>query len=125
MRLKVIDADEWFARRERDAFGSVETDEQRRGKPGCVCRRHRVDLFDGTAGFRQRLLNNRLDQLQVIARSQFGHNAPIRAMERYLGADDVRQDFAALAYDGGGRFVARSLNAQYVHGSQARAMITE
>jgi len=52
----------------------------------------------------------------VIARSEFGDDAAVRAMQRNLGADDIGQYFPAVTDDRGRSFVAGGFDAKHFHG---------
>src|SRR5262249_39184253 len=80
--------------------------------------RDQLDLVQARA--LQRLVHDRVDQLQVMPRSPFGHHAA-EAVVHALAGDHIGADLASARDDGGARVVAGSLYCQdHVPGTSSR-----
>ena len=71
----------------------------------------RVDVVERRAGLAQRVVDDRVDQLEVMARGDLGHDAA-EAVVHALGGDDVRVHRAVVADDRRARVVARGLEGE-------------
>ncbi len=79
--------------------------------------RHRdgIDFLPIDSGPRHGFGHDDGQRADMFARGDFGHHAAKGPMARNLAVDDGRQHLAAIAYHGGGGFVAGRFNAQQNH----------
>jgi hypothetical protein len=61
---------------------------------------------------RKCLTDNRDDLTKVFARSEFGDNSTIFAVNIDLGGNDTRQNLSAIGNDGSSGFIARRFDAK-------------
>jgi hypothetical protein len=110
--LEVVDGDEGLVEGEGHGFGAADADEQGAGESGTFCNCDCVNLIERDAGFGERPANDGDDVADVFARGDLGDDSSIEGMLGDLGGDDVGEDFAAGADDGGCGFVAGGLDRQ-------------
>ena len=92
--FEMIDRDQRLVEREGQSLGIADADQQCSREAGALRDRDGVDGIVGVPGFGQRLADHRHDGAQMLARSQFGHNASIGLMGRDLRGDDIRDRVA-------------------------------
>ena len=61
----------------------------------------------------QRFFYYNINQLQMLARSNFRHNTAITAMNRNLCRHNIGKDFMSVFYDRHGGFITAGLHSQY------------
>ena len=71
-------------------------------------------VFD-EAGLLKGLIDDGLDGFQVGTSGDLWNNAAVGFKDVNLGDDDIAQNLPAVLNNGGGSFVARSLNPQNIH----------
>ena len=67
------------------------------------------------SGAFESLINDGNDLVQVFAGSEFGNHTAETFVRFNLGSDNGRNDFAAVAHNSGGGFVAGRFNSEYEH----------
>ncbi len=117
MAGQVVHGDERLAGRDREALGGVGADEQRAGEAGTGRDGDRLDIGQRDPRVQQRRLDHGRDVADVLAACDLGEDAAVRGVQHRLAGDDVRPDDAARLDDGGGRLIARRLDAEDQAGS--------
>ncbi len=121
--LDVVDADERLSAGVRERLRVADADEQRADEPRSARDGDSVDLVDRDARLVERLVDDRADLLEVLARRDLGHDAPVDAVRRDLRRDDVRANMAAVLDDGRRGLIARRLDAE--HQAHRYSTVTE
>jgi hypothetical protein len=111
----VVDRGERLAERPRERPGERDPHEERADQAGSRGDGDSVDLLERRSRIVERRLQDRLDVLQMVARRELGNDAAVRAVERDLGGDDVREDARSVLHDSDGRVVAGCLDAEDLH----------
>ena len=96
MALEVVDGRERQLAGRGEALGGSEADQQRADQARPARRGDERDVLDAGAGTREGLGHNRLEQFEMMARRDLGHDAP-KAVVDLLRGDDVCVDRAVLA----------------------------
>ena len=104
--------------RRRDRLRAREADEQRADQARALGGGHQLDLVQAAAGPRQGLVDDGVDQLEVVARGDLGHD-PAEAGVLLLGGDHVGADRAVLLQDRRAGVVAAGLEREDAHGGEA------
>ncbi len=86
-------------------LGGGEPDQQRADQTRAAGNRHPLDGSRGGRRLFQGLVDHRRNRLQMLARGNLRHHTAVTGMDIDLGGDDIGQDLAAVADDGGGSFV--------------------
>lgn len=121
MPFDVIDADYRHPETKRHRPGEVHTHEKRSYQPGTVCYGDRVDVGTLDTRIGERLLNNRPDLYEMLARRYLRDHAAPLPVNIDLGIDDGRKYLPPVPDYGGGGFVARALDPQNQHGFKFKA----
>src|SRR5690606_19336760 len=74
-----------------------------------------IDVVPGHLGLSERLINNRVYDLDMATRRDLWYDAAVSRMNVYLRINDVRNKRATVFYDGRRCFVAAAFYAQNVH----------
>ncbi len=119
VRLEVIDGDEGLAARERHPLARHQADENAADEARTRRGRHAIEILGRDFGPRERAGDKRVDDLDMGARRNLGHNAPERRVRGDLAHHFVGKDFAGAIgsqpHDRRRRFVAGCLNAENAH----------
>jgi hypothetical protein len=107
----VVDADERLAGRPRDSLGRLDADEQRSDETGAVRHGHTIDGVDEEARAVERRADDGTHVAEVVTGRELRDHPPIRCMQSDLGVHDVGVNESGFVDDGGGRLVARRLDA--------------
>ena len=99
-----------------EGFSGCHSDEQSTEKAGAVCDTNRSDVLKREVCFRQRLPDNRNQQLNVAPRCKLGHNAAIASMLIHLTGDDGAQQLAAILHNRTRCLITARLNPEDYHG---------
>ena len=112
-------------RHERESAGGGErlrgrdADEQRADQPRALRHGDLLDVVERGAGAVERVVDDRVDELEVVARGDLRDDAA-EARVHALGGDDVGEQIALIGDDGGARVVARRLDRED-HAGRRRA----
>ena len=106
--LDVVDGDEAFLPGEGEAFGGGDADEEAADESGAVGDGDGVELGLGVgdAGSGEGFGDDGIEGFEMGAGGDFGDDAAELGVEVDLGTDDIGEDLAAIADDGGGGFIA-------------------
>ncbi len=108
----MIDAQQRLIRRQRQALGVIDADQQRTDQTRSARHGDGVKLRRGHAGVVQRLIDDVADRLDVGARGEFREDAAVFGVQVDLRGDDVGDNRLAVDHDGGGGLVAGRFNAE-------------
>ena len=109
--LQVVDRRERQPPRGREPLGRRDADQQRADQPGpCVTRDER-DVVERRARLAQRVVDDRVDELEVMARGDLRHD-PAEAVVHALGGDDRGQHLAGVGDDRRAGVVAGGLERE-------------
>ncbi len=114
MPLQVVDRGEGQLARGGQRLARREAHQQRADEPRPLGGADQVDLVQRRAGLRQRPLDDRVDQLEVVSGGDLGDHAA-EAVVGALGGDHVRSRPAVLVEDRGAGVVAAGLKRQDRH----------
>ena len=92
MAVEVVDPDKRPALGRGQRLRGRDADEQRPDQPGPAGDRERVDLVEGRAGVSERRVDDGVDQLEVVARGDLGHDPTEPLVGARLRRDHVRSD---------------------------------
>ncbi len=121
MAFEVVDGDEGLVEAEGEGFGVGDADEEGAGEAGAVGDGDGVEVAAvGDAGSAHGGADDGDDVAEVLAGGEFGDDAAVVGVDGDLRGDDVREDFAAGADDGGGGLVAGAFDAEDEAGCRAR-----
>ena len=67
---------------------------------------HQVDIIQSNSGFLKGSLQNSVDVLQMVARSNLRYYAAVVFEYIYLRGDDVRENLSPVSHHGDGRLIA-------------------
>ena len=116
VRLEVMHGDERAPAAERDRLAGDQPDDEAADQPGTGRRRDRIEVAKADARLAHRLARDEVEALDVGARGDLRHHAPVGPVPLPLRAHDVRQDAPAAVGrapdDGGRRLVAARLEAE-------------
>ncbi len=108
----VIDGDERDLPREAERFGICDADKQRTDQvPGPAVTAIAAEVPERNARLFEGLPHHRDDGAQMFARGEFGNNTAIFCVGVELRGDDARANTAPIFNDGGGGFIARTLDS--------------
>jgi hypothetical protein len=111
----VVHRDERHIQRVGRALGKVQPHEHRADETRRVGRGHGVDVFFLDARLLERLIGQRGDGLDVLARRDLRHDAAVERVQVGLRRDGVGEDFAPVLDDRDGGFVAGGLESENFH----------
>ena len=111
----VVDGYERHAEPEGEALRKVDADEQRADEPGRERDGDGVYVGAGQPRDGERAVRELVDDLDVAAGGNLGHDAAVHGVEVGLGEDLVGQHFAAVADKGDGGFVTGGFNGENYH----------
>ena len=80
--VEVVDGHERQPARGRERLGAGEPDEQRADEPRAPRDRDALDVVEPRAGPGERVVDDRVDQLEVMARGDLGHDAAVASRAR-------------------------------------------
>jgi hypothetical protein len=106
----MMDRDQGDLAGEAEGLGVCDTDKERTDKAGAGGDRDGRKTAKRNARLLQSLVNNRADSAQVFARGELGNDPAILCVNVELGSDDARANAATIFDNGGGGFVARTLD---------------
>ena len=108
----------WWRKRQlpsgRKSLGGREPNEQRAHQPGPLCGGHEIDVLERDGCLLQRVLDEHVDELEVVAGRDLRHDAAEAAVHGLRG-DDVGKRRAAGAHNRRAGVVAARLERKYVH----------
>ena len=110
--FEVVDADQRQCPAKREALGDVDADQQRPSQPRPVGDSHRRQVSPVDRRGSQRLPDDRHDAQDVLARGDFGKDAPVLPVELHLRGHHIGQDGLPICDHGGSRLVARRFDSQ-------------
>ena len=90
---------------QRQTLGHVQADHQRTGQAGSLRHGNRVQVGQAQLRTRERLLDDRHNAQDVLARGDFREDATIARMDIHLRGDNRRTQRATILDDSGGSFV--------------------
>ena len=108
----MVDADQGEVAGEGDRLGRRQPHQQRADQAGAAGHGDSLDRRQLDAGAGQRLLHHHRDRLDVPARSQLGDHPTVAGMDVDLGGDDVGENPAPVADDGGSCLIAGRFDAE-------------
>ena len=111
MALEVVDRGEREAARAGDRLGGLDAHEQRADEPGAARHRDELDVVELGPGLRERVVDDRVGELEVVAARHLRHDAAV-AVVHALARDHVRADLAVERDDRGARVVAAGFDAE-------------
>ncbi len=117
--LQVVDTNEREVEDGRDGLRGRDTDQESTKKAGPVRYSDRLDLSKTGARRVESFLEDWINQLDMLARRDFGDNAAEPRMQINLGGHDVGKDFASVLDDRRGSLIAARFDPKYVHASCA------
>ena len=115
MAADVVHRDERHIQRVGRALGKVQPHEHRADETRRVGRGHGVDVFFLDARLLERLIGQRGDGLDVLARGDLRHDAAVERVQVSLRRDGVGEDLAPVFDDGDGCLVAGGLESEDLH----------
>ena len=110
--FEVVDGDEGLAGAEGEGLGVEDADKEGSGEAGAVGDGDGVEVGVLESGFGYGGADDRDDVAEVLAAGELGDDAAVVGVEGDLAGDDVREEIAAGADDGGGGLVAGGLDAE-------------
>jgi hypothetical protein len=113
--LEVVDGRERQAARRGDPLRRGDADEQRAGEAGALRDGDELDVVEGRARARERVVDDDVREVEVVARGDLGHDAAVRVVDA-LGGHDVGPHLAVAGHDGGAGVVAAGLDPEDVPG---------
>ena len=96
MALQVVDRRERQPPRGGEPLRGRDADEQRADEPGPLRDRDQLDVVEPAPAARERVVDDRVDELEVVARGDLRHDAAV-AVVHALRGDDVGADLARAA----------------------------
>ncbi len=93
MRLEVIDGDEGLAARQRHPLAGHQPNQHAPDEAGACRRRHAIEVLGRDFGPRERARDQQVDDLDMGARRNLGHNAAERGVRGDLAHHLVGKDF--------------------------------
>ena len=115
MRLDMMYFIQWLIVNDGEGAGGEGADEQRADQAGRVGNGDGVDIIPSTVGIRQSLFNDRVDNFQVAAGSDFRDDAAVFSVDVNLGIDHIRKQAFAVFNDRRRCFIAAGLDSQNPH----------
>ena len=114
MGLDVVDGDEGPLPGEGEGFGGGDADEQAADEAGAVGDGDCIKLFGGfgDAGGGEGFIDDGVEGFKVSAGGDFRDDAAEFGVEVDLRGDDIGEDVAAIAHDGGGGFITGGFDAE-------------
>jgi hypothetical protein len=110
--VQVVDRREGEPKRPRERLRRREPDEERADQPRPSLDSDALDVRQLGERLAERLADHRCHELEVSARRDLGHDAPVRCMQLRLGRHHVCQDRALRVDDRGGGLVAGGLEGE-------------
>ncbi len=110
----MVDGHEWQLASGRQRLGRRQPDEQRSDQARSLRRGDQADLVEAAASDLERTIYDRVDELQVMARGDLGHDAA-EVLVRRLRGDHVGADAPVLVDHRGARVVAARLQREDPH----------
>jgi len=107
----VVDRDQRQPPRGGNRLGGAEADQEGADQAGAGGHRDRLDVLQRNARFRQRCLDHRHRQLQMVARSHLGDDAAEAGVRLVLRGDHVGED-ARPVDDGSAGVIAGGLDRE-------------
>ena len=123
--LEVVHPDEVGAGREGDGLRAGHAHQQRADETRPGGHRHRVDLAEPDARDGQRLLEQRVQRLDVRARRDLGHDPAEPLVQVHLRGDQVGTQLEPVFHHRDGGLVARRLDAERDHAGRTGSGIDE
>ncbi len=107
--MQMVDRGERQPVRPRERLRGGDADEQRADEPRAARDADELEPVERCVRVGERLADDGHHELEMPPRRDLGHDAAEARVQVGLRGDDVREDLAVTRYDGGRRFVARSL----------------
>jgi hypothetical protein len=107
----MVDRRERKLARRGERLRARDSDEQRADEPRALGDRDGVDVVERGARPRERIVDDGREELQMVTRCDLGDDPAVAVMDS-LGGDDVGEQLAAGADDGGARVVAARLDRE-------------
>jgi hypothetical protein len=121
--VQVVDGHERQPAGGGERLGGRDTDQQGADQTRPLGDGHALDVVEGGAGAGERVIDDGVDELEVVARRDLRHHAA-EARVHALRGDDVRADLARGGDDGGAGVVAGGLDREDHAAGCVRHMIT-
>ena len=115
MAADVVHGDERHIQRVGRGFGKVQPHEHRADETRRIGRGHSVNVLFTDARFLERLIGQRGDGLDVLARRDLRHDAAVERVQVGLRRDGVGENFAPVLDDRDGGLVAGGLESEDLH----------
>jgi hypothetical protein len=106
----VMDGNERDLAGEAEGFSVCDTDKQRSNKSRAGRDRDGGEIAERNARLLESLADHRHNGAQVFTRGELGNDPAIFCVNVELRGDDARANLAALLDNGGGGFIARTLD---------------
>ncbi len=111
MAVQVVDHHERLARGVGQRLGGRDPDQEGPDQPRALGDRDGADVVERQTGRRERLVHDRVDRAQVVARGDLGHHAAVGRVQLGLRGDDAG-DHVPAGDDRGGGLVAGGLDRE-------------
>ena len=111
MALQVVDGRQRQPARGGQALGGGDADQQRADQARALRDRDQLRVVERGAGAREGVVDDRVDELEVVAAGDLRHDAAVAVVDA-LGGDDVGADLAVAADHGGAGVVAGGLERE-------------
>lgn len=115
MRLDVVYLVKRFVVNDGEGAGGERADEQRADQAGRIGDGDGVDVVPGAISVRQGFFDDRVDNFQVAAGSDFRDDAAVFGVDVDLGIDHIRKQAFAVFNDRRRCFIAAGLDSQNPH----------
>ena len=123
MAVEVVDGGERQPAGGGERLGGRDADQQRADQPRALGDRYELDVVEGGLRAGERVVDDGVDELEVVARGDLRHDAA-EAVVHPLARDHVRADLAGSGDDRGAGVVAGGLEREDHAGGCERHMIT-
>jgi hypothetical protein len=115
--VDVVDPEDGLPGRQRERLRHRDPDQERPHQPGSARHRQGVDRPEPDLRVRERLLDDRVDRLDVRPAGDFGHDPAVHPVDVDLGLDDVGEDLATIGNDRRGGLVAGGFDPEDQQGA--------
>ena len=112
MALKMIDSDDGFPAGGGQPFGVGIADQQGGNQARMAGDGHAIQCLHVKTAFPKRGGDDGLDVLEMLSCRQFRNHPAVCGVELDLAADDAGKHFVPIPHNGGGGFIATTLNPQ-------------
>lgn len=115
MRFEMMNGIEGFVPENGEGAGSKRANQKRAEKTGSVSNSNIINIIFGEVGIVEGFVNDREDSLEMRTGGNLGNYTAIGSENVNLRNDDIADDSGVVAYDGGGGFVAGTLDGKNFH----------